>query len=170
MALIVEDGSIVAGANSYISLADARAFLSQFGQVLAAVDAEAEAQLIAAFYFVNSYETKFQGERISRAQTGSFPRSGVYINGFEIMADEVPAEVAQAQCFAAFEESVKQGTLAANNAGKSTVLKEVVGAVKVQYSDSGAIDGVVYFTRVMNSLTALFKTSANAFSVPIFRG
>ena len=43
MALIVEDGSIVPGADSYINLVDARTFAAKYGLVLPTDDTEAEA-------------------------------------------------------------------------------------------------------------------------------
>ncbi|MBU4707835.1 DnaT-like ssDNA-binding protein, partial [Salmonella enterica] len=45
MALVVEDGSIVAGADSYLSLEDARALAAKYGYALPADDTEAEAAL-----------------------------------------------------------------------------------------------------------------------------
>ena len=49
MALVIEDGSRVAGANSYVTLAEARAFASARGVTLSAVDATLEPFVIKAF-------------------------------------------------------------------------------------------------------------------------
>jgi hypothetical protein len=170
MAIIVEDGTIVAGANSYITVADARTFLTQFGQDLPVDNDEAEAALISAFYYLNGLENKYQGSRVDSAQTGSFPRSGVYVNGFAVSSSEIPIDLINAQCFAAYEEGLSAGILTASLSGKSTVMKEVVGAVKVQYSDNGAIDGSVSYPRINSSLNPLYKNNTSAFQVPSFRG
>jgi hypothetical protein len=52
MALTVEDGSIVSGADSYISLVDARAILTSLGQNLNLDDTVAEQELRAACDYI----------------------------------------------------------------------------------------------------------------------
>ena len=111
MTLIIEDGSIVPNANSYTSLEDARAYLSSMGYELNADDTIAEQTLIKGYNFVNSYESRYQGCRVSALQTGSFPRSGVYINGFPLASDAIPAQLIQAQSLAAYEENKESGSL-----------------------------------------------------------
>ena len=61
MALIIEDGSIVANANSFISLVDARAYAATIGLTLPVDDTEAEVTLINGARYVNSQEPSFQG-------------------------------------------------------------------------------------------------------------
>jgi len=52
MPLIVEVGSIVPGADSYINLVDARTFAAKYGLVLPTDDDEAEAALIHGLRFL----------------------------------------------------------------------------------------------------------------------
>jgi hypothetical protein len=170
MALIIEDGTIVANANSYITLADARTFLVLFGQTLPAVDADAEAALVSAFYYVNSYENQYQGVRSNSAQVGSFPRKGVYINSFLNTDTTIPVDLINAQCFAAYQEGLTAGSLSSAKTGKATIAKEVTGAVKVQYADNGAIDGNVSYSRVSDALSPLLNSNSSSFQINCFRG
>ena len=165
MALIIEDGSIVPNANSYISLADARTFLQSMGYDLDADDTIAEQTLIKGYYYVSSFESSYQGERISADQTGSFPRSGVYINGFPLASDEIPVNIQQAQSLAAYEEQQSAGALFPNTTGQTITSEEVVGAVKVSYSDNGMDSNVTYYPQIESLLKPLFSASANTFRV-----
>jgi len=54
MALIIEDGTLVANADSYVTLAVARAFAEKRGLVPVATDA-LEADLIKAMDFIESF-------------------------------------------------------------------------------------------------------------------
>lgn len=170
MALIVEDGSIVTGANSYIDLTDARAFLASIGQDLPAADEDAEQALIRGNMYVNSFEDCYQGDRISAGQTGSFPRSGVYINGFALDSDEIPQQLKDAQCFAAYEEGLTPGATMPNNTGQVVTMEEVTGAVKVQYADNGAISGDINFTRVDSAIAPLKVSNCDGLQMNVFRG
>ena len=91
MSLIIEDGTIVAGADSYQSLATARADASSRGLNLDADDNIAEQQLRQSYYYLtNTYENQMQGDRVSVDQTGFMPRSGMYAFGFSVSSDSIP--------------------------------------------------------------------------------
>lgn len=91
MSLIVEDGTGLPDANSYVSVADASAFLTARG--LGSVDSQ---HLIKAFDFINR-KWLYKGKPLVATQSGEFPRDS---NG-------VPARVIQAQCETAYE--IKRG-------------------------------------------------------------
>jgi len=141
MTLIIEDGSVVPNANSYTSLEDARAYLSSMGYELNADDTIAEQTLIKGYNFVNSYEQSYQGDRVSATQTGSFPRSGVYINGFPLASDAIPIQIIQAQSLAAYEEEQHSDSLFPSTSEQTITSEEVVGAIKVTYADNGVESG-----------------------------
>lgn len=94
MAIVVEDGSIVAGANSYLSLEDVRAFALARGVTLSTTDATVEAQLIKASDYIEAREAKFVGCRVSEDQVLCWPR---YAHWFR--SDTIPAKIVQAQAF-----------------------------------------------------------------------
>lgn len=101
MALIKEDGSIVAGANSYADEADADAFQADRGRADwtdADTDAKEAALVRATDYIEGRFALSFAGCRIDDVQTLSWPRTGAHYpatgNNFPI--DEVPVDVVNA--------------------------------------------------------------------------
>ena len=153
MAIVIEDGTIVAGANSYQSLVDAQAFLTDIGLTDPAID---DAALIRAYYYVNGFEDRYQGQRISADQTGSFPRSGVCVNGFPLANDAIPSQLIQAQAYSAFYEAQTPGITQPNGNGATVTHEEVTGAVAVDYADSGISSGSFNISAVDSLLIQLF--------------
>lgn|GEM_PF-4934587 len=95
MAIVVEDGSIVEGANSYLSLEAVRAFALARGVTLSSTDALVEQQLILAADYIESKEIRFVGYRADpENQVLCWPR-----NAYCVRSDEVPAKIRQAQGF-----------------------------------------------------------------------
>lgn len=101
MALIKEDGSIVAGANSYADVADADAYQTDRGRQawLDATTEVKEAALIRATDYIESrWALVFSGDPIGDDQALSWPRRNVYYprTGNSFPNDEVPADVLNA--------------------------------------------------------------------------
>lgn len=134
MALIVEDGSIVAGAESYITLADADAYFTARGNATwaALADADKEAALRKATdYMVGRYGLRWKGERVSELQALDWPRSCAYANGFLIASDTVPEAVQRACAELAVRASVAD---LSPDVG-AQVKSETVGPISVTYAD-----------------------------------
>lgn len=91
MAIIVEDGSIIANANSYISIADTRTYALARGTTLSAVDADVEELIIKAMDYVESLG--FKGIKFTQDQALQFPRANVYVDGYLISTDEIPSDL-----------------------------------------------------------------------------
>lgn len=157
MAITVEDGSNVAGANSYVDLADARTLLQALGQDLDVVDATAEQQILNAARYVEAFRARYQGWKTTNGQPMQWPRSGVVIDDEYIDSDTIPQDLIDAQIFAAYEYAQGQ-TLQPSSPGQSVQSEEVVGAVKVSYFDTGVIDGSPTLVRVNDSLNPLFES------------
>ncbi|WP_395383333.1 DnaT-like ssDNA-binding protein [Mesorhizobium sp. UC22_110] len=113
--LIVEDGSGLANAESYVSASDAASYAADRGLTFPASPADkAEAALRrATAYIDNTYRTRFPGQRKKfRLQALEWPRVGVVdMNGFPVTGDEVPVEVVRATCEAAVRELASPGSL-----------------------------------------------------------
>lgn len=92
MALIVENGSIVTGANTYVSRADYITFAASVGVTIANTDA-ADVQLIKAAQFIDQHEANLKGDRVERDQPMAFPRAGVIIDGWDWSHTEIPRNV-----------------------------------------------------------------------------
>lgn len=97
MALIIEDGSIVANAQSYASAADVRAFAILRGVALSADDAVVEAQIISAMDYIESKEPKMKGSRVESTQSLSWPRANAPIQCNDYYPDDqIPPQLKQA--------------------------------------------------------------------------
>jgi hypothetical protein len=94
VAIVVEDGTVVAGANSYLSLAAVRAFALARGVTLSATDATVEVQLIKAKDYIEARDAYFVGRRVSEDQVLCWPRYAP-----SVRSDQVPAKIKDAQGF-----------------------------------------------------------------------
>lgn len=95
MALIVEDGSIVANADSYVSEADFTAYAASLGWTVNAGTQEADLRR-AAMYLDRQYQ--WVGWRVDIAQTMQWPRHvDVLIDGFSVASDSIPDAIKKAQ-------------------------------------------------------------------------
>jgi len=159
MTIIVEDGSNVSGANSYVSLIDARAILTPLGQDLDLDDETAEQQILNAARYIEAFRQSFKGWKTTSSQAMQWPRAWVTIDGSSIGSDIIPQDLIDAQTFAAYEFSNGQ-VLQPSLSGQSIASEEVVGAVKVSYFDVGAIEGSSTLIRVNDSLDPLLKSDA----------
>lgn len=136
MALIVEDGSIVAGANSYVSEAEFNAYLDNRGIIFNGVNGTAEQVLILAMDYIEGKD--FIGEKNTKAQTTQWPRSGAYVDGFLIDDNEIPVDLKYAQIEVGI--AIDAGNNPLSTLDRETK-REKVGDIEVEYSD-GARDSV----------------------------
>lgn len=93
MALIIEDGSVIANANAYVTVAEVRASASLDGSVLPADDAAVEILIIKGMRWFELQEEDMMGSRVSPDQTLAFPRKGITLYGFPIADDVIPTLV-----------------------------------------------------------------------------
>lgn len=96
--MIVEDGSVVAGANSYVSIVDLDVYFENMGYTPAEDDNAKAILLIRATRVVDSY-TQWEGQRLSSSQNLQWPRTGAYYpDGHSILSGDIPQEVKDAVC------------------------------------------------------------------------
>lgn len=155
MALIVENGTIVENANSYVDLEYARAYATARGLTLSAVDATLEAQLMTAMDYLEALRSQYQGAKIGSLQ---WPRYGVTIDGVELASDTIPKELKDAQSRLAFD--VSSGVdLMPTTSGKYAK-REKVGDLEVEYSETLSTSQQPTLTVVDNLLAPLLKQGA----------
>jgi len=161
MALVVEDGTIVAGANSYVTVTEYRAFAEDRGDTVVSETAEdeaLEAALIkAADYMKQRLRMQWKGSRMDATQPMDWPRRGVDVPDFFdpfyrsvnvpvyfqdtyfIPENEVPQEVKDCQMLLANETLDSAGastTSLQSSLGRST-RREKVGSLEVEYFGAG---------------------------------
>lgn len=169
MPLVVETGQIIEGADSYVSLADARELAAKFGMTLPADDDEAEAALRNGALYVDLQEPAMCGRRVSPEQSLAFPRTGIRLFGFDVSRTSIPSQVIRAQIIAAVEYG-KGTDVRASSDGRSTSMERVEGAVTVQYFDNGANGSTTTITAAMDALRPLLCGSNNGSSFNVYRG
>lgn len=169
MPLIVEDGTIVAGADSFVSLSDARALAENYGLLLPVDDTAAESALRNGALYVGLQEPAMCGSRVSPVQELSFPRQGVTLYGYDVAIDDIPAQVIRAQVIAAVEYG--NGTdVRASTDGRATSTERVEGAVTVQYFNNGATGATTVITAAIDALRPLLCGLNNGVSFNVYRG
>lgn len=132
MAIIVEDGSIVAGANSYISRADYITAAAAVG-VTVTSDTTADSELIKAAAYIDAHEINLQGYKTARDNPMAFPRTNVNTASWQWTSSEIPTEVIKAQIEYALD--IHAGKDLWNRGGNPNLIaseKRIEGAVSVK--------------------------------------
>lgn len=147
--MIVEDGSIVAGADSYVSVEAADAYATSRGLaawLALAVELKEPALIRATDHLERKYASRWKGCLVAPAtQPLAWPRKEVPARapGVDLAADAVPTFLKQA-CIELAVRSAS-GTDLSPDAGR-TVLREKVDVIEVEYSEHGR--QVLEFTTV----------------------
>lgn len=166
MALVVEDGTGVVGAESYLSVEDARAILAKRGQALPTDDAEAEPLLIRAMDYIESLEPRFKGSRTSTTQALAWPRSGVIVNGAALGSDVIPSQLKQAQARLAFDAQTLD--LMPTSSGRA-VKRQKVDVIETEYMDGESAVAQPQLTAAMAFLEPLFDAGSSGASLDLVR-
>jgi len=158
VALVVEDGTGLATAESYISVADAdtrRTNLGADATWTAATTAEKEEALRAATeYMEGSFRQSWKGTKLTRDQALSWPRYGATVDGYTVDSDVVPGEVANACADLALKSLGEDLTPDLERA----VIREKVGPLETEYDR--ASPQAKRFRAVANMLAPFLKGSS----------
>jgi hypothetical protein len=150
MSFVVEDGKGLENANAYISVVDCDTYQAEFARTAWALLTNDNKQLYikqATKYIDNKYN--FKGQKISRAQALSWPRSDCYDkDGFLIDSDIVPKEIEKAVCEIAYLYS--QGTDFYSQ--ERLTKKEKVGSLEVEYIDQGDINNYLEIDEILKGI------------------
>ena len=152
--LIVEDGSIVADANSYIAYDYALAYHALRGNSAwaAASDADQQYAIIRATQAVDSvYKGKWKGNPTEYGtQELEWPRSGVTVGSTSIDDDVIPAAIKKAVCEAALRELASPNSMTPDLERGGEIKRVKADVVEVEYMDGAnstttftAIDGLL---------------------------
>lgn len=138
--IIVEDGTNVANANSYASVADLTAFADQRGINLP-VGADPQARLlIKAMDYLVLYGDQWKGTITYDVQALPFPRQDIWV-GFEELDDtSIPAGLKTAQLHLAALAAAGVDLSPTTEAGLPIIL-EKVGPLTTQYASPALLAG-----------------------------
>lgn len=95
--LIIEDGTIVAGANSFVTDAEFKRYASIRNFDVPATQPDREALLILAMDYLQGKELNMKGSRVSATQELMYPRYGVCTNNFTVASTDIPSALKNAQ-------------------------------------------------------------------------
>ena len=169
MALIVETGAIVPGADSYVNLAEARSTAAFYGWALPTDDTAAEVALRNGANYVGLFEPEMKGSRVSAAQALAFPRQDVTVWGFYLPNTEIPGHLIAAQIAAAVEIGAGLDPRASTD-GRVMASEQVTGAVAVSYFNNGNTGAMVRITKAIDALKPLLSSGNNGISFNVVRG
>jgi hypothetical protein len=97
MALVIENGTIIANANSLVTVEEIRESANLRNVSLPADNNLVQAAAIKAMDYIESLESKIQGVRTDEEQTLPFPRTGMTINNISIGINSIPIQAKRAQ-------------------------------------------------------------------------
>jgi len=92
VAIIVEDGTGVAGANSYVTVAEFQAYALARGITIIG---NPETLLIRAMDYIESLD--YCGHKLTYTQTLQWPRYGVWVDSIPYQVNVIPIELKNAQ-------------------------------------------------------------------------
>ena len=163
MALIVENGTMVNGANSYVSDADYVAYASARGYTIGAFGGAREIELIKAMDYLESYRDQFKGTKVNRDQALQWPRVSVFVDGFQIDSNSLPKELLKAQMELAYQsisyDLSPSGTY-------QNVQSQQLGTLSISYFSGGSYQGV-QLKSVMVFLNELISNSSGHVAIRV---
>lgn len=167
--IVVEDGSGVTNANSYVSVADARIYASNRGVELPLDDDELAAMLIRSTDYLEAQACRFQGKPTSTTQALQWPRTGVFLNEDEVPSNVIPKSLIAAQVQLAM--AINAGfDLQPNVSPQDYVTREKVGPIETEYADPLSVGIMPTFTAANALLAPLFgECASNKFALRTIR-
>ena len=134
MALIVETGSIVTNANSYVSDTDYTTYATARNKTVGSTEALREAELLKAMDYLESYRSKFKGAKVTRDQPLQWPRYDVFIDGYQIDSNAIPSELKNAQMELAI---LANSTDLVPSGSVENIQSQSIGSLSVSYFSGG---------------------------------
>lgn len=130
--LIIETGSIVAGADSFATVAEFATYAANYGRTVPADTEAVESLLRRAALQMDALAWK--GVTVSRDQPLSWPRYDVFSDGWAVPSNEVPAKVKSGQMALAAEIYADDSAPAELKSGP--IIREKVGPLETEYGDA----------------------------------
>lgn len=167
MPLIIETGSIVPNADSYVTRAEYITYAASLG-VIVADNEDTDVKLRKSKIFIDSHEDNLKGVRVQRDQSSAYPRVGVVIDNWHWNSDEIPRQVILAQLNITLD--IEAGIDPYNppvNPNRATIAERVEGAVSVQYANSGGVQKLGRSSAATALMSSLLKR--NGLSIALER-
>jgi hypothetical protein len=138
MALIVEDGTIIAGANSYVSRTDIIGYASARGIILADDDAT-DVLAIKAMDYLALFDDQWKGSRVTPEQDLAWPRKNARTSAGTLSPEMIPTALVRAQCELCLIANAGNVLLPTTTAENAFIKKEKVDVIETEYSEAVAL-------------------------------
>ena len=163
--IVVENGTIVTGANSYVTMAEYIDYAASLNVTITDLQIY-RTQLIKAAQFIDGLENVLKGDTVEKTQPKAFPRNNFTdINGWSWDNDEIPTVLKQAQMSLAIDINDGEDLWNLSQSGATGIKREKVdGAVEVEYavSETGRLP---YNSRSQALLMSLMRY--NGLGIPL---
>ena len=164
MALIQEDGSNVAGANTYGTTTGLCAYASLRNVQITGTDTAIEAYLIHAMDYIEGQHARFQGMITTDGQPLQWPRVEVYIDRLPVNSDEIPNQLIYAQYALAMESFAGNDLLPTRQpTDPAQFTRQKLGPLELEYSEPKVSRSFTpAFSKADALLSQLFKRNGLA--------
>lgn len=144
--IIVEDGTLVANANSYVTEAELTTFATDRGITITGTNA---VLLIQSMDYIEQQD--FIGTQYTATQALQWPRSGAYIDGWLLAVTDIPIELKNAQMQTALSIDEGNGPL---DVVEQKIKREKVDVLETEYADNSS---QTYDPKISNYLKKLIQ-------------
>jgi hypothetical protein len=134
MALVIETGALVSGANSYVTVANFSDWAASRGVTHTVDDNEIEQKILRAMDYFESL--RFLGVKRDENQSLQWPREQVYIDGYSVDSDEIPTQVKNALYELVKAEFDGDSYMSPQ---ERQVTSEKIGDISVTYKDNAGM-------------------------------
>lgn len=163
--LVIEDGTNVSGANSYVTLSNIRNYCDARAISLPPEDQKVEALAILAADYLQLQE--FKGDRTYEDQALEFPRQNVYIKGVLQPANIVPTEIKLAQIELVLQQLNGFELFPTRTRDDFLTSKTIEGAISKSWDKNAP--SLVKFSKVEKLLNSFLFSSFNSGSFTVYR-
>lgn len=153
--IVVETGSIVSGANSYVTTTELATYADERG---IDITNTSEDLLIKSMDYLEGLN--FKGYKNTRSQSLQWPRWGVYVDGYPVDSNTIPTELKEAQMQLALSIDGGYDPLGII---EPKVTKEKVDVIEIEYNWTGAKKDID--PRINNKLKKLLDSGPGVFNV-----
>ncbi len=151
MTLTVENGSIVTGANSYVSTTELASYASARGVT---ITGDKETLLIQAMDYIEGLY--FIGYKYTQGQSLQWPRANVYIDNYAVTVTTIPQYLKNGLMETALAIDAGESPLA--DLEKEVQREAIAGVIDITYKTGSSSTTIV--RKITNSLKKLLANSS----------
>lgn len=137
--LIIEDGTGVANANSYVDVAYLDIYAADRGLTIPTADTDKEIFLLKAMDYLEGRRAEYQGSKSVATQSLQWPRQLVQVDCSDVAIDSIPEELKKAQCQLVVEQQKRTLLYPApiTSSIEGLVTQKTVGPLTKKYAFNG---------------------------------